>query len=76
MMSGRFRLPDQMELLRELRTLVAGLGANRTQLSANHASNYFAHEGRLPRDRERLLATIDQALGGDLPLKPEIYRAL
>ena len=76
MIAHRFSLPDQVQLFRELRCLLAGLGPHRTQFSANHASNYFALSGRLPKDRERLLATIDQALAGALPLKPEPHRAL
>jgi coproporphyrinogen III oxidase-like Fe-S oxidoreductase len=74
--SGRFTLPDQESLFLELRTLLAGLGSHRTQFHANHASNYFSLNGRLPRDQERMLATIDQALAGTLSLKPEGYRGL
>ena len=76
MAAGRFRLPDQRQLFLELRALVAGLGPHRVQFHANHASNYFLLEGRLPRDQQRLLTTIDQALAGMVPLKPEPYRAL
>ena len=76
MQAGRFTLPDQVQLFRELRCLLAALGPHRTQFHANHASNYFSLNGRLPKDQERMLATIDQALAGALPLKPELYRAL
>ena len=76
MCDNRFTMPDQMQLFRELRCLLAGLGPHRTQFHANHASNYFSLNGRLPRDREPMLATIDQALAGALLLKPEPYRAL
>ena len=76
MLANRFTMPDQMQLFHELRGLLAGLGPNRTQFYANHASNYFSLDGRLPKDQERMLATIDQALAGTLPLKPEPYRAL
>ena len=73
---GRFCMPDQDALFLELRTLLAGLGPNRTQFYANHASNYFSLSGRLPKDQERMLATIDQALTGSLALKPEGFRGL
>ena len=76
MLANRFTLPDQVQLFRELRCLLAGLGPHRTQFHANHASNYFSLDGRLPKDQERMLATIDQALAGALPLKPEPFRAL
>ncbi len=73
---GRFSLPDQRGLFTELRTLLAGLDGHRCQFHANHASNYFALNGRLPKDQTAMLATIDQALSGDLSLKPEDYRGL
>lgn len=76
MCANRFILPDQVQLFRELRCLLARLGPHRTQFHANHASNYFSLNGRLPKDRETMLATIDQALIGILPLKPEPYRGL
>ena len=72
----RFTMPDQIQLFRELRCLLAGLGPHRTQFHANHASNYFSLDGRLPKDQKTMLATIDQALAGALPLKPEPHRAL
>ena len=43
---------------------------------ANHASNYLPIKARLPRDKEATLSLIDQALKGDIPLKPEFLRAL
>jgi hypothetical protein len=69
-------MPDQGQLFRELRCLLENLQPFRTQFHANHASNYFSLNGRLPKDRETMLATIDQALSGALFLKPEPYRAL
>nr|WP_321468231.1 radical SAM protein [uncultured Desulfobulbus sp.] len=75
-LKGHFTLPDQQGLFRELRTLLAGLGPNRCQFYANHASNYFSLSGRLPKDQQQMLATIDQALTGTLSLKPEGFRGL
>ena len=76
MRAGRFVLPDPMQLFAELRCLVAGLHSFRTQFHANHASNYFSLHGRLPRDKDRMLATIDRALTNDLSLKSELDRGL
>jgi radical SAM superfamily enzyme YgiQ (UPF0313 family) len=74
--NGRFALPDQRGLFDELRTMLAGLGTHRCQFHANHASNYFALNGRLPKDQAQMLATIDLALAGELLLKPDTYRGL
>jgi hypothetical protein len=43
---------------------------------ANHASNYLPIRARLPRDKERTLDQIAQALSGKIKLKPEFMRAL
>ena len=74
--NGFFQLPDQEGLFQELRTLLADLKDFRCQFQANHASNYFTLDGRLPKDREDFLATIDQALSGGMTLKSEELRGL
>jgi radical SAM superfamily enzyme YgiQ (UPF0313 family) len=74
--AGRFTLVSPGESLRELREIVANLDLTGTIFRANHASNYLPLEGRLPADRERLLATIDAALDGRISLKPEYLRGL
>jgi radical SAM superfamily enzyme YgiQ (UPF0313 family) len=73
---GRFELPDVSGLLTELRTLVSEARPSNALFRTNHASNYVPIEGRLPRDRDRLLKTIDAALSGDIPLRPEFMRGL
>ena len=74
--AGRFRLPDQAGLLRELRVMVEHLDLDRSQLMTNHASNYLPISARLPKDKAAVLAAIDQALAGERALKPEYLRAL
>jgi radical SAM superfamily enzyme YgiQ (UPF0313 family) len=72
----RFALPDVTGLLGELRTFVDEARPTDAVFRTNHASNYLALGGRLPRDRERIVALIDRALQGDIPLRPESRRGL
>lgn len=73
---GEFRLPDARGMLLELRELITHIDCNPVQFMANHASNYLPLQGRLPRDRWNMLATIEQALCGKQSLVPEQFRAL
>lgn len=74
--AGRFELLSSREMLEELRVLLEHTDLSRGLFHANHASNYLPIKARLPRDKAATLALIDQALGGDVPLKPEWLRAL
>ena len=71
-----FELPDVPGLLGELRTFVDGARPTDALFRTNHASNYLPLGGRLPRDRERIVATLDAALNGRIPLRPEWSRGL
>lgn len=73
---GGFALPAPMDLLRELRTFVAGAAPHDALFRTNHASNYLPLAGRLPRDRDALVAVLDEALDGRRPLRPEFLRGL
>jgi len=73
---GGFELPDVNGLLGELRTLVDLARPSGALFRTNHASNYLPLGGRLPQDRDRILAVIDRALAGDVPLVPEGFRGL
>ena len=74
--TGRFELPPIEALLGELRTLVAEARPTRALFRTNHASNYLPLGGRLPDDRDRILAVLDAALEGEIPLRPEWARGL
>jgi len=74
--AGEFELLGSDEMLRELRCMIENTHLTRGLFHANHASNYLPIKARLPRDREKTLALIDQALAGDISLKPEWMRAL
>ena len=73
---GKFELPDQHELLAELRAFVAEARPTDAIFRTNHASNYLPLAGRLPHDRERIVAVLDAALSGEIPLRPEWSRGL
>ena len=74
--AGRFDLLNADEMLRELRGMIEHTHLTRGLFHANHASNYLPIKARMPRDKEKTLALIDQALAGDISLKPEWMRAL
>ncbi|MCR9244651.1 MAG: radical SAM protein [bacterium] len=73
---GLFTLPDIPTTLRELHTIVAHAAPTDAIFRTNHASNRLPIAGRLPRDRDDILAAIDAALAGDVPLRPEWLRGL
>jgi len=74
--SERFVLPSIEIMLGELRTMVALATPTDALFRTNHASNYLSLGGRLPVDRDRILADIDRALDGNIPLRPEWSRGL
>lgn len=74
--TGRFELPDVSGLLRELRILVAEAAPSAAVFRTNHASNYLPLGGHLPADRDRIVGTLDAALAGAIPLRPEWARGL
>jgi radical SAM superfamily enzyme YgiQ (UPF0313 family) len=73
---GGFALPPVDRLLGEIREFVAAAEPTDAIFRTNHASNHLALQGRLPRDRERILALVDAALEGRVPLRPERARGL
>jgi radical SAM superfamily enzyme YgiQ (UPF0313 family) len=68
---GKFILPDELGLLRELREMIAY-----TNFFSNHASNYLPVKAKLPSGKQKALDLIDAALRGEVGLKPEWMRAL
>lgn len=73
---GDFVLPDQMGLLSELGAMIAATNLTGGLFHANHASNYLPIRAELPRDKEKTLKLIGDALAGKVALKPEWMRAL
>ncbi|WP_035237843.1 radical SAM protein [Desulfobacter vibrioformis] len=74
--NGDFQLPGPEEMLTELGAMIAATNLTDGLFHANHASNYLPVRAHLPRDKEKTLELISQALDGKIPLKPEHMRAL
>ena len=73
---GFFELPSVDRMLEELRTIVDLARPTDALFRTNHASNYLPLAGRLPHDREAIVAAIDGALSGKVRLRPEWARGL
>ncbi len=74
--TGKFPLLAPEEMLAELRTMIAETHLSQGLFHANHASNYLPIKARMPKDKEKTLALIDEALAGRIRLKPEWLRGL
>jgi radical SAM superfamily enzyme YgiQ (UPF0313 family) len=74
--AGTFPLLEPDEMLQELRSMIAHTDLSRGLFHANHASNYLPIRARLPKDKEKTLRLIDEALAGRVPLRPEWLRGL
>ncbi|MDQ7781487.1 MAG: radical SAM protein [Desulfomonilaceae bacterium] len=60
---GRFEPPSEDEMVREIRTIVENISGVTTTLVSDHILNLLEEvEGKLPEDKERMLAVIDDYL--------------
>ncbi|MHC5212542.1 MAG: B12-binding domain-containing radical SAM protein [Planctomycetota bacterium] len=67
---GELQLPDPRALLGELREMIQHTDVRRSLFRTNHASNAVPLAGTLPRDKPRILATLDAVIADDsLPLR-------
>jgi radical SAM superfamily enzyme YgiQ (UPF0313 family) len=73
---GRFELLEPQELLTELREMIRCTHLTMGLFLSNHASNYLPIKVKMPAGKERALELIDEALAGNVRLKPEWLRAL
>ena len=73
--SGEYELPGPEEFARELHLFLENVDVKATVFRSNHASNYVPLAGRLPRDRERLLAKLEDAIANH-DFRPEFLRGL
>ncbi len=74
--AGQFVELTALELLSELRTIVEHLHLSSGLFMANHASNHLPLKIRLPKGKANALKMIDQAILGQVSLKPESLRRL
>jgi radical SAM superfamily enzyme YgiQ (UPF0313 family) len=75
-LNGRFTELNAQEFLQETHDILEGLDMEKTIFRCNHASNYFALEGRLPQNKNDLLTQLGFALNNKSALKPEFFRGL
>ncbi len=72
-----FEMPDDLAILQEQKRLISGLNPPQPIIfRSNHASNALALAGTLPKDRDRLLSQLDEAIEGNRPLRPFYMRGL
>jgi radical SAM superfamily enzyme YgiQ (UPF0313 family) len=74
--SKKFELPNERELLIELREMIRHTNLSRGLFYSNHASNYLPVKARLPKGKQDAINLIDRALKGEVGLRPEWMRAL
>jgi radical SAM superfamily enzyme YgiQ (UPF0313 family) len=72
---GDFELPDERELLIEMREMITHTNLSNGIFASNHASNYLPVQVRIPKDKQKALDMIDSALRGEIGLRPEWMRA-
>ncbi len=72
---GEFQLPSPEELAMELKVFLEQVDVKGSVFRSNHASNYVPLGGRLPKDKERLVAELEAAIMYRR-FKPEYLRGL
>ncbi len=75
---GELTLQTPFESLLEVRELVRQIRLENLHYTSNHASNYLPIKGTLTRDRDEIIAQIDQVLasGDESLLRDDMYRGL
>ncbi len=62
--------------MKETKLMLENMNVTNCIFRSNHASNYVALSGTLPRDKERLINIIDNILNRDFYYKEDVYRLL
>ena len=72
-----FEMPDDLAILKEQERLISGLNPPQPVIfRSNHASNALALAGNLPRDKDKLLLQLREAMAGNRSLRPHFMRGL
>ena len=72
-----FEMPDDLAILKEQERLISGLNPPQPIIfRSNHTSNALALAGNLPKDKEKLLLQLREAMAGHRPLRPYYMRGL
>jgi radical SAM superfamily enzyme YgiQ (UPF0313 family) len=75
---GSFSPISQFQSLKELLTIIENSSFTDCFFSSMHASNYLAVRGKLPQDKDRMIAQLKSMIeeGDPSLLRPEIFRRL
>ncbi|MGI6711985.1 MAG: B12-binding domain-containing radical SAM protein [Bacillota bacterium] len=75
---GIVEIPNQWELLQEMKEIVVNMNVSNCVFRSNHASNHLPVKGHLPEDKEQLLVFIDEIIKckDDRYIRPEFMREL
>jgi len=76
--AGRFVMPPQFELIKELEEIVAGCDFTNCFFASNHPSNYLSLRIRMPEEKQSALNHIRAVIerGDPAVLRPEFFRGL
>jgi radical SAM superfamily enzyme YgiQ (UPF0313 family) len=78
MAEGKFDTISEFQSLKELLIMIDNSAFTNCFFSSMHASNYLALRGRLPEEKERMVAQLKSVIekGDQSTLRPESYRRL
>ncbi|MCT4618923.1 MAG: B12-binding domain-containing radical SAM protein [Marinisporobacter sp.] len=74
--NGEFNLLSPEEVILETKELIKNLDVKNCVFRSNHASNYVALAGTLPRDQMNLLKQLDLTMENTYGIKDEMFRRL
>ncbi len=78
LLEGRFQTISEFQSLKELLIMIENSNFTDCFFSSMHASNYLAVRGRLPQDKQQMVAQLKSVIekGDQTSLRPESYRRL